>query len=182
MNRNELLGLITVQNLVLLILSFGWLWFFPNPQLLGDIRFEARLLWSLPVAVGLLVAGALAIRWIPALRAAHQFLDHEIFRHLLPSDGLYLGLLTGVAEELMFRGLLQNAWGLLPASLCFGVLHLPGLRHWAYAVWATLMSLVLGGLYLLTDNLLLVMLVHIINNTLALVLWPRMRKWYREEV
>ncbi|PKL79832.1 MAG: CPBP family intramembrane metalloprotease [Candidatus Melainabacteria bacterium HGW-Melainabacteria-1] len=181
MDRDKLIDLITVQNLVLLILCFGWLWLFPNPNLWAQIRIGPELWLALPAAALLLTAGALGIRWIPALRNAQLYLDRELFRHLRPRDLVQVGLLAGVAEELCFRGLLQSAWGLIPASLCFGLLHLPGFQHWAYAVWATLMGLCLGLIYLYFDNLLLVMLIHAGNNSLALLLWPKLRSGFETQ-
>lgn len=177
LDREQVLRLLTIQNLVLLILCFGWLCFFPRPELYASIKLDSTLLWVLPLALGLLTASSLAIVLIPALRQAQAYLDKQIFSHLKPSDGLYVGLLTGVAEELCFRGLLQNAWGILPASLCFGLLHMPSLQYWPYAIWAGLMGLALGGIYLLSDNLLLVMLVHALNNLLAVVLLPQLRRY-----
>ena len=125
MNRDDLLRLLLVQNLVLLILSFGWLYVFPNPAVYAAIRVEPALLWALPAAIALLGAGALAVTLIPALRKAQLYVARQLFESLGPQDIVSVGLLAGVAEELFFRGLVQNAWGLIPASLLFGIMHLP---------------------------------------------------------
>lgn len=180
MTRAEILRLITVQNLVLLIVCLGWLWIWPNPGLLAAIRVDGQLFWAPLAALAMLAAGSVVMRLVPPLRRAQLFLDQALFSKLLPQDAFYLGLLPGVAEELMFRGLLQQSWGLLPAAVSFGLLHVPGLEHWSYAVWATLMGLALGAVYLHTGNLLLVMLIHVLNNVLALLLWPIAKKWYAE--
>lgn len=178
MNRRELLRVVLLQNLLLLVSCAVWMWFFPLPKLVAQLRLEPVLLISPLLALALIACGAVAMRFFKPLREAQRWLDQQLFVHLKPQDAVSIGLLTGIAEELCFRGLIQNSWGLLPASLLFGLLHMPGLQHWAYAVWAGLMSLALGLIYQLSDNLLLVMAVHVCNNCLALWLWPRLRPWF----
>lgn len=167
--------MLTVQNLCLLIGAFAWLWFEPRPELFASIRFDDSLLYAVPLAVLMLLLSTLGILTIPALQRAHLYLDHLLFKHFQSSDAIYIGVVAGVAEEFVFRGLLQSAWGLIPASLCFGFMHLPALRHYSFAIWATLMGLLLGVVYQFTGNLLLVMLAHILNNSFALWIWPRFR-------
>ncbi len=84
-----------------------------------------------------------------------------------------LALTAGVAEEALFRGLLQDGltgltgWlpALLIASVLFGVVHwLTGL----YALLAGVVGLYLGGLYLLTGNLLVPIVVHALYDVVAL--------------
>lgn len=84
-----------------------------------------------------------------------------------------LALTAGVAEEVLFRGVVQGGltglmgWlpALLVASLLFGVVHwLTGL----YALLAGMVGLYLGGLYLLTGNLLVPIIVHALYDVVAL--------------
>jgi membrane protease YdiL (CAAX protease family) len=55
-----------------------------------------------------------------------------------------LALASGTAEELMFRGAAQAAWGWIPAALLFGFLHLPATR--ALVPW-TILATGLGALF-----------------------------------
>ena len=84
-----------------------------------------------------------------------------------------LALTAGVAEEALFRGVVQGGltgltgWlpALLIASVLFGVVHwLTGL----YALLAGVVGLYLGGLYLLTGNLLVPIVVHALYDLVAL--------------
>ncbi len=84
-----------------------------------------------------------------------------------------LALMAGVAEEALFRGVVQGGltgvtgWlpALLIASVLFGVVHwLTGL----YALLAGVVGLYLGGLYLLTGNLLVPIVVHALYDIVAL--------------
>ena len=90
-----------------------------------------------------------------------------------------LAAAAGVGEEILFRGVVQTLferWGLLGASLIFGLLHAitP-----AYFVLAALLGLYLGWLYDATGNLLAPMLVHWLYDAAALLLLRR--KWRAEE-
>ncbi|MGH2318653.1 lysostaphin resistance A-like protein [Planococcus sp. SE5232] len=79
-----------------------------------------------------------------------------------------IAILAPVVEEFMFRGVLlkrligkTSVWGgVLISSLLFGILHLDIIGAFLFGVVASL-------LYLLTNNLLLPILLHIINNSLA---------------
>ena len=84
-----------------------------------------------------------------------------------------LALTAGIAEEALFRGVVQGGltdlvgWlpALLIASVLFGVVHwLTGL----YALLAGVVGLYLGGLYLLTGNLLVPIVVHALYDMVAL--------------
>jgi membrane protease YdiL (CAAX protease family) len=95
---------------------------------------------------------------------------------------LVVALLAGVGEELFFRGLLQGglfAWlqphvtehlalaiSLGVASLLFGLLH-PITR--TYAILCMLVGLYLGGIWIVTGNLLAPIMVHALYDFLALV-------------
>ena len=78
---------------------------------------------------------------------------------------IVLAALSSLGEELLFRGLLQPWWGLVPQALVFGLVHqLPGKSRWVWVVWATLMGLVLGAMFQLTGSLLGPVLAHAVIN------------------
>jgi hypothetical protein len=85
---------------------------------------------------------------------------------------------------MLFRGVIQNAIadqfvdpvgvaaGWIAASLLFGLLHWVTL---SYAVLATLIGLYLGGLWIVTGNLLVPAVVHALYDFWALVYLVRFR-------
>lgn len=89
---------------------------------------------------------------------------------------LALGLAPALGEELLFRGLLQQAarhWlpagtAILISSLAFGILHL----DLAQSSAAFLMGLYLGIVVERSGSLSLAMLAHGLNNTLGVLLPP----------
>jgi uncharacterized protein len=90
-------------------------------------------------------------------------------RHAGDATILVLGLASGVAEELFFRGLLATTLGLVVSSLAFGALHqLRGRVRWIWAGWAAVMGLLFGALFLSTGSLVGPMLAHAAINVVNL--------------
>jgi uncharacterized protein len=108
-------------------------------------------------------------------------ITNDMLLPLFESCGLLdlavIATLAGIGEETLFRGMLQAAlaneigglrglWlGLFAASVLFGLLHAitP-----AYAAWAALTGLYLGGLWLATGNLLAPIIAHAAYDFLAI--------------
>ena len=120
------------------------------------------------------------LRWRAAtcpeerLRRVFEEFGRPFFASYTVLDLAVLALLAGAGEELLFRGVLQailDRWwgpsvGLLVASALFGALH--ALTP-TYAVLAALAGLYLGGVWLLTGNLLVVIIAHGLYDFIALV-------------
>jgi len=99
-----------------------------------------------------------------------------VLKPLALPDLLWLGLLPGLSEELLFRGVMLPALGadhvaVMVSSLCFGVLHLSGAEQWPYVIWATIIGIILAYSALLSGNLLVPIMAHILTNWLSSYLW-----------
>lgn len=105
-----------------------------------------------------------------------------LFRNMNPGLLLVISLSAGIGEELLFRGYCQAVvarwigppWGgivaLVVASVLFGVC------HWiskAYALLASAMGFVLGGLFWATGSLLAAIVAHSLYDFLALLYLTR---------
>jgi len=100
------------------------------------------------LAAGLAVSLALwMVRNAPAVARLEQWLACAL-RAWTPADGLAVAVISGLAEEALFRALLQPMVGLLPAALLFGVLHAyPDRRLWFWPLMALAVGCVFGALY-----------------------------------
>jgi len=151
-----------------LSLFLGW-WLGHNP--LAQFAWSATdALWGVLAAVPLvLLFLLLTLRWpIGPLRQIKMFCEEEFIPLLAGSswsDMAMIALSAGVGEEMLFRGVLQTSmgawlgigWGLLFASLLFGLLHPISMP---YIVVAAVVGLYLGGAFLLSGNLLTAMVTH----------------------
>jgi uncharacterized protein len=145
-------------------------------QLLS-VQFNSQAwLWSIALAAGITLASGIIYRLWPAYRRSADIYLELVIKPLEWSDLIWLGLLPGLSEELLFRGVMLPALGLnlgavLVTSVLFGVLHLSGNGQWPYVVWATIVGFALGYCALVTGNLLVPVVAHIITNLVSGLLW-----------
>lgn len=89
---------------------------------------------------------------------------------LSTSTVCWLALSSSLGEELLFRGLLMPWIGLIPQAILFGILHQTGgSSRWVWMTWATVMGLVLGGMYAITGSLVGPLLAHALINAINLL-------------
>ncbi len=93
-------------------------------------------------------------------------------------SGLVLvAIFSGLGEETFFRGAVQPEFGLVVASLVFGLVHVgPDRRYLVWTAWAVLAGFMFGALYEITGGLLAPILAHSAHNAATLLLWRRSRK------
>jgi uncharacterized protein len=145
-------------------------------QLLS-VQFNPQAwLWSFALAAGITLASGVIYRLWPAYRRSADIYLELVIKPLEWSDLIWLGLLPGLSEELLFRGVMLPALGLnlgavLVTSILFGVLHLSGNGQWPYVVWATIVGFALGYCALVTSNLVVPVVAHIITNLVSGLLW-----------
>jgi uncharacterized protein len=130
------------------------------------------------IALGLGLTGLSAIvyaLWADYRSSADIYLAMVLKPLELP-DLIWLGILPGLSEELLFRGVMLPAVGLDPigiilSSICFGVLHMSNLQQWSYAVWATIVGILLAFTMVETGNLLIPIVAHITTNLVSGLSW-----------
>jgi membrane protease YdiL (CAAX protease family) len=106
-----------------------------------------------------------------------QQLEEQFCRVLVPLrlwEIAALGILSGVAEETFFRGAVQPVFGLIPASLAFGLAHfIPRHPFWHWSLYAAFAGFVLGCLVELTHHLLPAITAHSMTNFVLILLLNR---------
>lgn len=153
------------------------LWLFLGESQLRPLAFTPIDL-LLGIALGLGLTGLSEIVytvWADYRKSADVYLEMVLKPLELP-DVVWVGILPGLSEELLFRGVMLPAIGLDPigmllSSLCFGVLHMTNVQQWPYAVWATAIGLVLAFTTVETGNLLIPIVAHITTNLVSGLAW-----------
>jgi uncharacterized protein len=164
---------------ILLIVARVWLFFEPFQFSISLSRLDAAVGIGLGLAISAL---SLLVYWLwPAYRQSADFYLTFVLAPLVLADSIWIGLLPGLSEELLFRGVMLpsiglNATGLIVSSLCFGVLHMSSRQQWPYAIWASAIGLGLGGSALLTGNLLVPIVAHVTTNMVSSVFWQLYRR------
>lgn len=148
--------------------------------------FEVRLLGESPagsILLGTLTAvctvslGLLAYRLSPMLRSISEELAPRLVDGADSRSLMLLSIFSGVGEEAFFRGAVQQEFGLVVASLLFGLAHIgPDRRYLVWTAWAVLAGFVFGLIYDLSGGLLAPVFAHTVHNAATLLLWKRSRR------
>lgn len=168
-------GLLGGQILATLAIGLHVLW-------AKDIEFDQRTLAvgpfrQLVLAVLLMVSMGV---WTNYLTECLDLPDYnaQLVRQMMdqPWGILCIALLAPVAEELLFRGAIQQrlfrlwqrpSWAIAGSALIFGLAHLNPMQ----IPFAILMGLALGTVYQQTGSLLFCIVMHIVNNGGAVLLY-----------
>jgi uncharacterized protein len=148
--------------------------------------FEVRPLGESPVAsllLGALTAvctvslGLASYRLLPVLRSISEELAPRLVDGADSASLVLVSVFSGVGEEAFFRGAVQQEFGLVVASLVFGLAHIgPDRRYLLWTVWAVLAGFVFGAVYDLSGGLLAPVIAHAGHNAATLLLWKRSRR------
>lgn len=106
---------------------------------------------------------------IPVIGSLRQTVIKDI-KKLFDNSGFadiaLISLLAGIAEEMLFRGIIQTAIGIIGASILFGLAHF---ITRAYVLMAILMGLYLGFFFEITGNLFIPIQIHVFYDFGALI-------------
>lgn len=184
LSRNQILIFMGITAIFLLAIAKIW-------QKLGgvqllSINFSTQaLLWSLGLAGVITLTSGIIYRLWPAYRRSADIYLELVIKPLIWVDLIWLGLLPGLSEELLFRGVMLPALGLnltavFITSILFGILHLSGNGQWPYVVWAAIVGFALGYSALVTGNLVVPVAAHIITNLVSGTLW-KVSYWQKQK-
>ena len=100
---------------------------------------------------------------IPPVRAIRR-LYRETLRPLFAAvrslEIAGISLAAGVGEELLFRGAMQSEFGMVVASVLFGLAHIGGRSSVVFGLWVVVMGFGLGWLAHATGGLLAPVVAH----------------------
>lgn len=171
LTREQVLLTLAVTALILLVVAQTWGWLVELSWLTLWHWDGLALVYGLLLGLGLNGLGWLGYALWPSFREASDSYLTLVLKPLRPADLIWLGLLPGLSEELLFRGVALTNVGLIASSVLFGLLHMLDLRYWSYALWALVVGLLLGFTMMETGNLLIPVVAHVVNNWLAAGIW-----------
>jgi membrane protease YdiL (CAAX protease family) len=142
----------------------------PQPWLVLETsaRHVYSGLWGLAFGALLVVCTRVAVARFGWARELHAALRPFASGMSLGSI-LVIAALSAFGEEMLFRGLLTPAIGVVPQALIFGAAHqIPGRSRWVWVLWATVVGLALGAMYQLSGSLIGPLVAHALVNALNL--------------
>jgi len=175
LTRPQVLTIMGITAILLLIVAKAWQ--FLGSVVLFPVTFSLEaVLIGFGIAGVIIIASSIIYKIWPGYRRSAQYYLELVLKPLALPDTLWLGLLPGLSEELLFRGVMIPAFGsgifaVVVSSLLFGVLHLSGAQQWPYGVWATAVGLLLGSIMIVTGNLLIPIIAHICTNFISSLVW-----------
>ena len=135
-----------------------------------DTASLAMLSAALGVVVGVLMIGVTRAMMNRAAwaRALHADL-RPVVRDADDTTLFAVAVASGVGEEVLFRGLLVPAIGVVLSSIVFGAVHqVRGRARWGWMLWAGLTGALLAIVFKLTGNLLGAVIGHVVINAVNL--------------
>lgn len=169
--------LVAMGGTAIVLLAIAKAWLHLSRVTLLPVTFSAISLgWGLGVGLIITIASFILYRIWPAYSRSADIYLKLVLSPLLWPDLIWLGLLPGLSEELLFRGVMLSDLGLTPlalvvSSIAFGVLHFSGSQQWPYVIWAIIVGFLLGYSAIATGNLLVPIIAHVLTNFMSGCLW-----------
>ncbi len=171
--RSKILALTFIMEggAAILALILSWYFAIPLIPLSNDIARDLLLgtLGAVPPFVlflFLLSPKAEKMQLIGPLRKKVLTEIKSIFDNMHMIDLLIISLLAGIGEELLFRGIVQVKFGIVIASIVFGLMHSISL---AYVIVTIIMGFYIGSIYQASGSLLVPVQLHFVYDFAALV-------------
>ncbi|MBU9714277.1 CPBP family intramembrane glutamic endopeptidase [Evansella tamaricis] len=165
----ELLLNLYITQLIILLLSLMLSrilfdsWFYPFQLIKWDSK---DILIGFIAGVFVVILEIIAARVLPKHWFDDGGINERVFGNRSVLHIIILSTVVAVSEEILFRGVLQTYFGLIPAAIVFTVIHFRYLRKPFLLIVTVCLSFFIGYLYLYTGNLLTVIMCHLIIDML----------------
>jgi len=137
-----------------------------GPRFSSDARLS--LLVGMLLALLLALLTSISTRWLVARTRWARALCRALRGAVLGASAprlQWLAVLGALAEEIFFRAALVPMVGVWASALVFGALHFSGrATYLSWMVWATVMGVLLGWLFVLSGSLLPAIVAHALIN------------------
>jgi membrane protease YdiL (CAAX protease family) len=124
-------------------------------------QWTSLLIWTVPTV--LIIVFIDVILWIkvPGRWIDDGGINERIFSHISIIHLLVISIFIGISEELLFRGVLQVNIGYIASSLLFAFMHIRYITKPVLLLFVTLLSFLLGWIFMVTGNLLIPIVIHV---------------------
>ncbi|NJM27327.1 MAG: CPBP family intramembrane metalloprotease [Pseudanabaena sp. RU_4_16] len=175
MTRSQILIAMAITAIVLLVFAKAWMYLFAV-QIVPLNLVPQNFMLGIGIGTGIALLSSLIYEVWPAYRKSADTYLEMVLKPLEMPDLIWLGVLPGISEELLFRGVAlpglgMNVVALTISSVVFGSLHMASPKHWPYTIWAMAIGFCLGTVTLVTGSLAPAIVAHIFTNSLSGLIW-----------
>ncbi|GAA0347174.1 CPBP family intramembrane metalloprotease [Bacillus carboniphilus] len=163
-DRQLILNLYVTQGIILLLaIILSYIFLDGLKSLLDLIQWNDLGAYLVGISAGILIVmiDLVLYKVLPERFYDDGGINERIFLNRPPLQIFMLATVIGISEELLFRGVLQNTIGWIWTSLLFALIHFRYLSHWFLTVNITLLSFFIGYIYVITNNLIAPIVLHI---------------------
>ncbi|KHF40374.1 CPBP family intramembrane glutamic endopeptidase [Halalkalibacter okhensis] len=182
-DRELKLNVYATQAIMLIIAGiFGWFVFDSWHEFIALFQVDIGLIIGVggTVAVVIVLLDIILDRYLPKSWMDDGGINERVFRDLTFFELTILCLIIAICEELLFRAVLQTAFGLVIASTIFALIHFRYLYKPVLFINVWLVSFLLGALFHWTGNVVVTIFAHFIIDFL-LGLFIRYQYRYKKE-
>jgi membrane protease YdiL (CAAX protease family) len=169
MSDKELLINLYVTQLIMLTIALFTSWLLTNNVVAFLNIIELRndhVVIGLAFGIIVVTFELFLFRTLPYSWFDDGGINNRVFSRRHPLHIVVLSAVVAISEEVLFRGVIQSYAGLWVASLLFTLIHFRYLANRFLVIFTVLVSVSLGVLFELTDNLLTVIVAHFIIDCL----------------
>lgn len=151
------------QALVLSIACiFGFFVFDHWSEFFNLFKINDRRILTLGLTIGLIIVcmDLLFIKYLPNHYFDDGGVNERIFRNQSIGTIFIIAFLVAIAEEILFRGVIQTQFGLIISSIIFACIHYRYLFNPFLFINVVVISFVFGVIFYLTNNLLITIMMH----------------------
>ncbi|WP_239421971.1 CPBP family intramembrane glutamic endopeptidase [Bacillus sp. CGMCC 1.16541] len=164
MSHRELLHQLYMTQLFLFSIALGiGFWKYKSvTEITSYFKFDfvPILLYGGGSAVIVVLVDILFMKLLPPHMYDDGGINKRIFKDLSLIQLILLCFVVAIAEELLFRGVLQVHFGIIWASIIFALMHIRYLSKWFLLVMVVTLSFFLGWLFELTQSLFVTIVAH----------------------
>lgn len=175
LSRSQVLIAMAVTAVLFFGISKGWV-YITGMSMVPLYWQPEQAAIGVAIGVGVALLSTVIYELWDSYRIAAQEYLQMVLQPLEPIDIIWLGLLPGLSEEMLFRGVAlpalgMNAIALVITSVVFGLLHMANTKYLSYTVWAIAVGMMLGAVTIHTGNLLAAIAAHVTTNSLSGIIW-----------
>lgn len=140
------------------------------------------IIWGVSAGFCVVLIDVLLMKILPRSFYDDGGINERIFKSLSFPSIFFVSLAVAVSEEILFRGVIQHHTNLWIASIIFALVHFRYLFNPFLFLNVTLLSLLIGMLFQLTNNLLVTITAHfLIDFLLGIIIKVKHNKTIRIE-